>query len=61
MPSGTTDEVSDVLHWTAGQGHALVRIMSGEFRWIDLRTGDLSTVEGVPALAQFVGVASTGT
>ena len=60
LPSGATDEVTSVLHWTAGEGRALVRIMSGEYRWIDLRTGDLSAVAGVPALAQFVGVASTG-
>ena len=60
LPSGATDEVTSVLHWTAGEGRALVRIMSGEYRWIDLTTGGLSAVDGVPALAQFVGVASTG-
>jgi hypothetical protein len=39
-----------VVHWTAGEQRALVALMDdGPYRWLDLRTGALSLVDGVAA------------
>ena len=60
LPSGAQDEVMELLHWSAGENRALVRVSSGDPRWIDLSTGALDPVAGAPEQGRWVDVASTG-
>ena len=59
LPTGP-DEIAQVVHWTAGESRALVQLVAGPHRYLDLLTGALSPVPGAPEEARWLGVVSTG-
>ena len=59
LPSGA-DEIAQVIHWKAGESRALVQLIAGPHRYLDLLTGALSPVPGAPEEGRWLGVVSTG-
>ncbi|KQR17199.1 hypothetical protein [Cellulomonas sp. Leaf334] len=59
LPAGP-DEIARVVHWKAGESRAIVQLIAGPHRYLDLLTGVLTPVPGAPENAFWIGVASTG-
>lgn len=49
-----------LVHWAAGQTHAIVQVAKGPYRSLDLLTGELDPVAGITDDDQWVGVDSAG-